>query len=580
MIFRFAGFELDQQRAELRGADGAPIRLRPKTFEMLRLLVTNAGRVLTKQELMEAIWPDVHVGEDNLFQCIREIRSALGDDRRQTVKLASGGGYIFTADVSPAADIPARSPDNAPPEAVTAAGVDPDAAPSMDRTAEPSRVSWLSALTGRMAAAAVVGLCAVVGLAVAAPLLKSELIFKRTPPVVAVMAVADASGNPLGTAMAAEVTGRLTDGFARINTISVIAPRSAAPQPELAAASLAPPDFEIRGELQRSGSSWTLRSRLLQTATGKVEAVAAISVEADELDPQLQHTRLAAGVGDVLARRLNELTEAGTSAADGPATSGRVKVAIEQATASINSVTQERFVMAQTMLQNALAEQPDNVDAAVALAALQMRGIQMVWYDPDAAAAAESQAAASMERALRAKPNSIAVLETYCRFLSATNHFVESLVICARTLSLDPWDGLALYLVGLGQLHLGRFEDGLATFQQADRYDTPSVSRWTWLLGIGWAYMTMDRADDALPWLQRSIAITAASGRPYLLLAAAYQKAGQTEEAKAAIEKGLKLRPGTTALNVAPPMKNTSPVYREAASRIVQLMVDAGLPER
>jgi tetratricopeptide (TPR) repeat protein len=104
------------------------------------------------------------------------------------------------------------------------------------------------------------------------------------------------------------------------------------------------------------------------------------------------------------------------------------------------------------------------------------------------------------------------------------------------------------------------------------------VSRWTWLLGAGWAHLMMDRAEDAIPWMQRSIAITAASGRPYMLLAAAYQKGGQTEEARAAIQKGLKLRPGTTALNIAPPMTNTSPVYREAAGRVIQLMVDAGLP--
>ena len=98
-VLRFAGFELDQQRAELRSADGVAIKLRPKTFEMLRLFATNAGRVLSKQELMEAVWPNVHVGEDSLFQCIREIRTALGDDRRQLVKLASGGGYLLTAEV-------------------------------------------------------------------------------------------------------------------------------------------------------------------------------------------------------------------------------------------------------------------------------------------------------------------------------------------------------------------------------------------------------------------------------------------------------------------------------------------------
>ncbi|UFZ07993.1 winged helix-turn-helix domain-containing protein [Bradyrhizobium ontarionense] len=572
MKFRFAGFELDLPRAELRGPDGAPVKLRPKTFEMLRLFVANPGRLLSKQELMEAVWPDVHVGEDSLFQCIREIRTALGDDRRQTIKLASGGGYIFTVEIS------AISRDVNCPEGAPAVASDLDVVAPAEPATEPVRSSWFSALGGRKAITTVAGLCAIVGFAAAAPLLRSDLIFKRPPPVVEVMAITDASDDPRGAAMAAEIAGRLTDGFARIDTISVVAPRPPAPHPEQAAAPAASPDFEIRGELQRSGPSWILRARLVQIATGKVQAVATISVDADDRDPRLQQTRLAAGVGDVLARRLNQLTETGTAAADGGITAGGAKAAIEQATASINSVTQERFGMAQTMLQNALADQPDNIDAAVALAALQMRGIQMVWYNPDAAVAAEAQAAANLERALRAKPNSIAALETYCRFLSATNRFVESLVICARTLGLDPWDGLALYLVGLGQLHLGRFEDALATFQQADRYDTPPVSRWTWLLGVGWAYLMMDRADDALPWLQRSIAITAATGRPYMLLAAAYQKAGQTEEAKAAIQKGLKMRPGTTALNIAPPMKNTSPVYREVAAQIIQLMVDAGLP--
>ena len=79
-MLRFAGFELDQQRAELRGIDGTPIKLRPKTFEMLRLFATSGGRVLSKQELMEAVWPNVHVGEDSLFQCIRELRTALASD--------------------------------------------------------------------------------------------------------------------------------------------------------------------------------------------------------------------------------------------------------------------------------------------------------------------------------------------------------------------------------------------------------------------------------------------------------------------------------------------------------------------
>ena len=51
---------------------------------------------------MEAVWPNVHVGEDSLFQCIREIRTALGDDKRQVVRVISGRGYLFQAEVTEA----------------------------------------------------------------------------------------------------------------------------------------------------------------------------------------------------------------------------------------------------------------------------------------------------------------------------------------------------------------------------------------------------------------------------------------------------------------------------------------------
>src|SRR5947207_15408536 len=108
-VLRFSGFELDSERAGLRRPDGGTIKLRPKTLEVLRLLAGRAGRVLSKQQLMQAVWPNVHVGEDSLFQCIREIRSALGDDKRQVVRVISGRGYLFEAAVTDTAA--AASPD-------------------------------------------------------------------------------------------------------------------------------------------------------------------------------------------------------------------------------------------------------------------------------------------------------------------------------------------------------------------------------------------------------------------------------------------------------------------------------------
>ncbi|MEH2564060.1 DNA-binding winged helix-turn-helix (wHTH) protein/TolB-like protein [Bradyrhizobium sp. AZCC 2289] len=415
-MFGFAGFELDEQRLELRGPDGTAIKLRPKTFEMLRLFAANAGRVLSKQELMEAVWPNVHVGEDSLFQCIREIRTALGDDRRQLVKLVSGRGYLFAAQVSGAevSTKPAGIPANTEAAlSIQAADVEPVA--TCEPTAELTKSQRpLFGLRGPAAVATVACLCTIIGFAVAAPILRPDFIFKRTPPIIAVMPIVDASNDPRGPAMAEDVTDRLTDGFAKIDNTRVVASRSAATaaHPEYVSTPSESSDFEVRGLLQRGERSWILRARMIKTATGEIQSVATVSVDVDEPDVQLQQSRLAAGAGDLMARGLNRLLEAGeSSAATGGSADGDAKVVIAEAVASINQTTRERFGMAQTMLQSALAAEPDNVDLAVALAALQLRGIQLVWYSRDEAVAAEAQVGATLERALRAKPTYIPVLE-------------------------------------------------------------------------------------------------------------------------------------------------------------------------
>jgi DNA-binding winged helix-turn-helix (wHTH) protein/tetratricopeptide (TPR) repeat protein/TolB-like protein len=564
MVLRFAGFELDQRRAELRGPHGEAIKLRPKTLGILILLTANAGRVVTKQELMDAVWPNIHVGDDSLFQCIRELRTALGDDQRELIRLVSGRGYLFTPDVSidPATtSIQAPSPVASP---AAEASVTAETAPP-----------WQTFGLRRPAALAIASLGMVVALAIVTTMVWPGALFGRRPPVIAVMPIAAAGGDGEVTAMAANLTTRLADGLAKIENIRVSAPRAAQP------ANGAPQaDFVVSGELQKSERSWEVRARMVRPATGEVVWSTPVSVELEDIDLPMQHSRLAAGVGHPLALRIGTLLkDARSTAASRGSPPGSSHVAIEQATASIVQTTRERFATAQAMLEKALADDPDNVDLAVTLAALQLRGVQMVWYSPDESAAAQVKARSILERALRVEPDSIPVLEAYCRFLNATNEFVDSLVACARTLNFDPWDGLALYHIGLAQLQLGRFEDALATFKQADNFGTPQVSRWTWKLGAGWTYLMMDRSADALPWLQSSIAITPASGRSYMLLAAAYEGLGQSAEAKNAMEKGLTLRPGSNVSNVAVPRRNASAAFVAAAERIERTLVAVGLPE-
>lgn len=217
------------------------------------------------------------------------------------------------------------------------------------------------------------------------------------------------------------------------------------------------------------------------------------------------------------------------------------------------------------------------MELQIALAGLHLRGVQMNWYDPVQSAAAERDAGALLRGALTSRPRSLPVLDAYCRFLTVTNQFNESLVTCARALTVNPWDGAALYNLGLTQLQLGRFDDALAGFLEAERYDTPEVSRWTWLLGAGWANLLLGRNEEAVTFLRRSIAITPGSGRPYLLLAVAYQRLGDALEAREALGKALEMRPGSTARNVALPTRNASNTFLAASNAAIRTLIEIGL---
>src|SRR5215467_10409561 len=93
-VLRFDRFTLDLVRGCLRAGD-REIDLRPKTFEVLCYLVEHAGRLVPKQELLVAAWPNVSVCDDSLFQCIRELRQKLGDDGHSLIKTVSRRGYLL-----------------------------------------------------------------------------------------------------------------------------------------------------------------------------------------------------------------------------------------------------------------------------------------------------------------------------------------------------------------------------------------------------------------------------------------------------------------------------------------------------
>ena len=102
-VLRFAGFTLDLRRGCLR-ADDREMELRPKSFAVLKYLVENAGRLIAKDELINAIWPSVTVTDESLTHCVSDIRRALADRDQRLIRTVARRGYLFTAAVSRVGD--------------------------------------------------------------------------------------------------------------------------------------------------------------------------------------------------------------------------------------------------------------------------------------------------------------------------------------------------------------------------------------------------------------------------------------------------------------------------------------------
>src|SRR5918998_5702701 len=99
-FYEFGPFRLDPLKRRLM-RDGEPVRLTPKAFDLLLVLVEERGRTVEKDELFAKVWPGVTVEENNLNQNITALRKSLGDSRQESQYIATipGVGYRFVAEV-------------------------------------------------------------------------------------------------------------------------------------------------------------------------------------------------------------------------------------------------------------------------------------------------------------------------------------------------------------------------------------------------------------------------------------------------------------------------------------------------
>src|SRR4029077_16426646 len=118
-LYEFGDFQLDAAKRRLRRLDGTPIPLTPRVFDTLLYMVEHHDSVLDKERIMEAVWPDSIVEENNLAQAISKLRQVFGETpgSHSYIMTVPGRGYRFVAGVAQ------RSEGDASPE--HAAGKEP-----------------------------------------------------------------------------------------------------------------------------------------------------------------------------------------------------------------------------------------------------------------------------------------------------------------------------------------------------------------------------------------------------------------------------------------------------------------------
>ena len=151
--FLFPPFRLDTSDERLWRAS-QPMVLRPKSFKLLLFLLNNAGKLLTKDALLDAVWPDIHVSDAVLRGCVREIRMVLDDmaGAPQFIETVPRRGYRFIAQArkipTPLAQLNGHTP-----HAHSDNGKSPTAAEPSGVVGRDSELGWL----GRTFEAALAG---------------------------------------------------------------------------------------------------------------------------------------------------------------------------------------------------------------------------------------------------------------------------------------------------------------------------------------------------------------------------------------------------------------------------------------
>lgn len=521
---QFDRYVLDLDRGCLL-LDRNEIPLRPKTFAVLQYLIENAGRLVSKDDLFAAVWPNLVITDDALVQSIGELRRALGDDGQRLITTIPRRGYRFESDVSVAS---VRQPAGS---AMPVSAVSNDQVPSPEPAVGTRALLdfFTTAPTGRhvvLLVALTVAVLLVAGLLWNRSATESPLIGAK--PAIAVLPLSNQSNDSARDYFADGLTQDIINALGRFSALTVISWNGVFPykgkpaSPETIGRNLAV-TYVVEGSVQQIGDRVRVSAQLVDTRQGRVlwsarfdEAMTDVFALQDKITTQVV-SALAIRVAQIEQRRVFAKPTENLEAYDYML---RARPAFQQPTRANN-------VEARTLLRRAIELDPNYAAAYAALAETYHIGASMGW--------AESPTA-NMSRAeeLATKALSLDRSEVRARVILARVHifhqrYKQAAAEIERAIAINPNDAQGLAGRGNILMWLGQTDAAIEALEQAQRIDPDlnAIDRFA----LGLAYYLKRRYDAAIEQAELNLRENSGASFSRIVLAAAYAQQDRIEDA-------------------------------------------------
>jgi TolB-like protein/DNA-binding winged helix-turn-helix (wHTH) protein/Flp pilus assembly protein TadD len=560
---RFGDYVLDLERGSLLCGD-RDILLRRKTFDFLRYLATNPGRLLSKDELLKSVWPNVVVNEDSIVQCVSELRRALGDHDQHLIKTVQGRGYRFEAAISTEAQAPAAAADGSRSQDAQAgkSGAHDRFAMSRGRSVVVNGALGLLALI----AVAIFGVASwrhTATRADVAPMLS-----------IVVLPFENLGENSAEEYFAEGVTNDLSIELSRVPGMSVIA--------HATARTFKDREIDVRqvgrelnvrylleGAVRRNAGELRINIGLINAQTGSVVWGERFELPRERL--AVWQDEMIGRIANVLNFQLTKLESerlrqrrADPEAAD---------LAMHGWALVYASKTPQNYRAARRLFEQALDRDATEVRALVGLAWTSAVMVLDGW----SASTSDDMAKAdqAVAQALVLNPNHF-VAHHVRGFLFRLRGRPDSARDAFRTaIAINPNFAPGYAQLGATELALHRPEAAIRAIQRAMRLSPRDPSLGPWCAMLGRAELGLGNYQEAARWLVRAIDTGTPIARHRAYLAAALALGGRVAEARSALAEFRKLMPEATIRTLMADATSTEG-WQE---RLVDGLRLAGLPE-